>query len=114
MATFNAAGSDPASELRLVNAGAEDAAITITGTDDAGHPAPEGSVSLTLPAGESRTVTARQLEEGAADLAGRFGDGHSRWRLTIVANAPIQVMNLLRSTTGRYGNLSTSPVLSAQ
>ena len=114
VATFNAAGSDPASELRLVNAGAEDAAITITGTDDAGHPAPEGSVSLNLPAGESRTVTARQLEEGAADLTGRFGDGHGRWRLTIVANAPIQVMNLLRSTTGRYGDLSTSPVPPAQ
>ena len=40
VATFNAVGSDPASELRLVNAGAEDAAITITGTDDAGRPAP--------------------------------------------------------------------------
>ena len=114
VATFNAAGSDPASELRLVNAGAEDAAITIAGRDDAGSPAPEGSVSLTLPAGESRNVTAQQLEEGAADLAGRFGDGHGRWRLTIVANAPIQVMNLLRSTTGRYGNLSTSPVPPAQ
>ena len=99
-----------ASELRLINRGAEDADIAIAATDDLGQPAPMGAVSLTLSAQESRTITAQQLEGGAANLAGRFGDGHGKWRLTISANAPIQVMNLLRGPDGGLTNLSTSPV----
>ena len=95
--------------MRLANAGAEDVDVVIAATDDRGQPSPSGAVSLTLAARESRTVTAQQLEEGAAGLAGRFGDGHGRWRLAISASAPIQVMNLLRSADGRLANLSTSP-----
>lgn len=107
---FNpASDSDPVSELRLVNPGAQDADITIAATDDLGEPAPAGAVSLALAAQTSRTVTARQLEEGAPNLAGRFGDGHGRWRLTVSASAPVDVMNLLRSADGRLVNLSTSP-----
>ena len=107
---FNPAGdSDHVSELRLANPGAQDADITIAATDDLGEPAPAGTVSLVLAAQESRTVTARQLEEGAPNLAGRFGDGHGRWRLTVSASAPVDVMNLLRSADGRLVNLSTSP-----
>ena len=107
---FNPAGdSDQVSELRLANPGAQDADITIAATDDLGEPAPAGTVSLVLAARESRTVTARQLEDGAPNLAGRFGDGHGRWRLTVSASAPVDVMNLLRSADGRLVNLSTSP-----
>ena len=107
---FNPASNrDPASELRLVNPGTADADIAIAAIDDTGQPAPEGTVSLTLAAQESRTITAQQLEEGAPDLEGRFGDGHGRWRLTISASAPIQAMNLLNSSDGRLANLSTSP-----
>lgn len=105
---FNPASNrDPASELRLVNPGTEDADITIAATDDTGQPAPEGTVLLTLPAQESRTITAQQLDEGAPNLNGRFGDGDGRWRLTITASAPIQAMNLLRGSDGRLANLST-------
>ena len=106
---FNpASDSDPVSELRLVNPGAQDADIAIAATDDLGQPA-EGAVSLMLAAQESRTITALQLEEGAPNLAGRLGDGHGRWRLTISASASIEVMNLLRAADGRLSNLSTSP-----
>ena len=114
VAIFNPASNrDQESELRLVNPGPEDADITITGMDDLGRSAPEGSVSLTLPAQESRTITAQQLEEGSARLAGRFGAGHGRWRLTIASDAPIQVMNLLHSSDGQLSNLSTSPIAPA-
>ena len=105
-----ASSHDPASELRLVNLGDEDAAITITGTDDRGQAAPGGAVSLTLAAQEARTLTARQLEEGGTMLAGAFGDGNGKWRLAVAADAPIQVMNLLRGADGRISNLSTSPM----
>ena len=98
-----------ASELRLVNPGAEDADITIAATDDLGQPAPASAVSVVLAAEESRTVTAQQLEAGAPGLSGRLGDGHGRWRLTISASAPIQVLNLLQSADGRLANLSTAP-----
>ena len=110
MPIFNpASDSNPVSELRLVNPGAQDADIAIAATDDLGQPAPEGAVSLTLAAQESRTITALQLEEGAPNLAGRFGDEHGRWRLTISASASIEVMSLLRAADGRLSNLSTSP-----
>lgn len=110
MPIFEPASShDPASELRLVNLADEDAAITITGTDDLGQAAPGGAISLTLAAQEARTLTARQIEEGGTMLAGALGDGNGRWRLAIAADAPIQVMNLLRGADGRISNLSTSP-----
>ena len=107
---FNPASErDPASELRLVNPGEEDAAITIAGTDDFGNAAPGGTVALTLAAGESRSVTGQELEEGGHGLVGRLGDGHGRWRLAVVAEQPIEVLNLLRHTDGQVANLSTSP-----
>ena len=110
--TFEPASShDPASELRLVN-GDEDAAITITGTDDLGQAAPAGAISLTLAAQEARTITARQLEEGGTKLVGALGDGNGKWRLAVAADAPIRVMNLLRGADGRMSNLSTSPMRS--
>ena len=98
---FNPASRlDPASRLRLTNTGDEDAEVTISGLDDHGAPAPEGDVGLTLPAGESRAVTAEDLESGAAHLRGRLGSGAGRWRLTVSADEPVAVMNLLESAAG--------------
>ena len=107
---FNPASErDPASELRIVNPGEEDAAITIAGTDDFGDAAPGGTVALTLAAGEARSVTAQALEQGDHGLVGRLGDGQGRWRLAVAADQPIEVLNLLRQTDGQVANLSTSP-----
>ena len=103
-----ASSLDPASELRIANVGDEDATVTITGTDDRGQAAPAGAVSLTLAAQEARAITARQLEEGGAMLVGALGDGDGKWRLAVAADAPIQVLNLLRGADGRMSNLSTS------
>ena len=96
------------SRLRLVNPTGEDAEVSITGRDDAGQTG-GGEVSLSLPAGESRTIFPEQLESGSGDLDGALGAGEGKWRLTVVPSAPILVMSLLESPTGHLTNLSTSP-----
>ena len=105
---FNpAANTRQVSSLRLVNAGTEDAAITITGIDDKGAPPPEGEVRLNLPAGGARSITAPQLESGGDALQGQFGSGSGKWRLFLSATAPIEVSSLLDSPTGNLSNLSS-------
>ena len=94
------------SRLRLTNAGSSDAEITITGRDDQGMPPPGGEIRLTLPAGESRRVTAQQLESGGNGLSGSFGDGSGKWTLFVSTNQPIRVMNILQSSEGNLTNLS--------
>ena len=104
---FNPAGNvDPASRLRLANSGVRDATVAIAGWDDIGRGPPYGTVRLTVPAGESRTFTAQQLETGASGLRGRFGDGAGRWRLSIASEQPLGVMSLLESPAGALTNLS--------
>ena len=95
------------SRLRLINPGGEAVAITITGIDDVGE-APGDGVTLSVPAGLSRTLTAAQLESGEG-LQGALGDGAGKWRLSVEAQQPIIVMSLLSSPTGHLTNLSTTP-----
>ena len=93
--------------LRLINPGASDARIVIRGRDDRGDAPPNGEVSLTLPAGAARTLSSQQIEQGASGLQGRFGDGEGKWRLSILADHPIQVMSLLHDAgSGHLSNLS--------
>ena len=96
-----------ASRLRLVNPAAEPATISIAGIDDAGVAAPEGDITLTMPADTATTITAQQLEAGANHFAGRFGDGEGKWQLFIKADQDIQAMSLLESETGHLTNLSS-------
>ena len=93
--------------LRLVNLGESDADIVLSAWDDRGALS-ESQVHLMLPAGEARALSVRALEAGGSDFAGRFGDGTGRWRLSVSANRPLAVMNLLESpTTGNLANLSS-------
>ena len=101
------------SRLRLVNPGEHDAEIVIEGLDVRGDPPPGGAVRLTLAAGAARVLNAQALEEGGSDFEGRFGDGEGKWRLSVSADHPIRVMNLLQSPTGNLTNLSTSPAVLA-
>ena len=94
------------SRLRLINTGVEAAEIVIRGQDDNGKPAPNGEVRLTVAGGAAHMLTAEALEEGGDDIRGRFGDGTGRWRLTIAADQPIEVMSLMQSATGHLVNLS--------
>ena len=73
------------SVLRLVNPGDADAEITISAVDDDGDAAPEGDVTLTLPAGEALDLSALALESGSDGVEGRFSDGEGKWRLSRLA-----------------------------
>ena len=97
------------SRLRLINPGTSPAEIEITGRDDAGDTAPGGEVRLTLAAGESRTLTAQDLESGGEGITGRLGDGTGKWQLTVSSNVAIDAVSLLQSPTGHLANLSTTP-----
>ena len=112
VAVFNP-GSNPnqVSSLRLVNPAEDDAVATIVGIDDAGR-SPGTEVTVTVPAGASRTLTAADLEIGGAGLDGALGDGAGKWRLLITCAEPIVVMSLLSSPTGHLTNLSTVPARS--
>ena len=93
--------------LRLANPGGEDARVTVAGTDSGGRAA--GTVALTVPAGAARTLSAADLETGAAGIDGALGAGTGKWRLAVASDRPVIVMSLLSSPTGHLTNLSTAP-----
>ena len=104
--TFNpASNTKSVSKLRLTNTGVNAETVSIEGVDDQGTLF--GPVTLTLPAGESRTLSALDLEDGAQGLTGSLGDGAGRWRLHITAGPFIEGMNLVDSASGHLTNLST-------
>ena len=103
---FNPASNDrQRSLLRLANPSNAVVRATIAGVDDAGA-SPGTEVSLDLPPRAARTLTAVELEQGGAGLAGRLGDGAGKWRLAIDADGPLYAMSLLESPTGHLSNLS--------
>ena len=105
---FNPASeTSQASWLRIVNPGLEVATVRIEGIDDTGAPSP-GAVTFTLGAGAARTLGAGELESGEG-VSGGLGDGTGRWRLSVSADAPIEVMSPLVGPTGHVANLSTAP-----
>ena len=105
---FNpASNANQQSRLRLVNAGEESGVVTISGRDDVGAAPSYGAVRVTVRAGDTRIITARELEVGARGLRGRFGDGIGKWRLSVASEQPIEVMSLLESSTGNLTNLSS-------
>ena len=107
--TFNPGGNmNQASTLRLANTGADAASVSIEGVDDRGNAA--GPVMLTLPAGESRTLSAFDLENGAQGLTGTLGDGAGKWRLFITAGESVVGMSLLEAVSGHLTNISTAGV----
>ena len=105
--TFNPGSNDQsASSLRLVNTGENAEGVSIEGVDDQGNAA--GPVTLTLAAGEARTLSALDLENGAQGLTGTLGDGAGKWRLFITAEENVVGASLLRAATGHATNLSTA------
>ena len=104
-------GNNTAQEslLRLVNPGAAEASVTVRGVDDLGAAAPGGAVTLTLPPHASRTVSAMDLEDGAAGLGGSLGDGAGKWRLEVDSDSAIMAISMLSTPTGHLTNLSTDP-----
>ena len=109
VAIFNP-GSNPnqVSRLRLVNPGSKPARVSIEGIDDAGESSGD-AVVVTVPAGATRTVSAKELEAGGRGLAGMLGRGKGKWQLVVSSGQPIEAMSLLSSPTGHLTNLSTVP-----
>ena len=83
--------------LRVVNVGDAVAAVTVSGVDDAGDPAPGGTVRFSLRPHASVQIDARDLERGGAGMTGALGDGAGKWRLDVTANEPLLVMGMVRS-----------------
>ena len=100
--------SNQASKLRLVNTGENAERVSISGVDDQGSSA--GPVTLTLAAGQSRTMSAFDLEEGAQGLTGRLGDGAGKWRLLVTAGQSVVGVSLLETSIGPITNISTAGV----
>ena len=96
--TFNPASNTVnKSELRLVNPGSEGVSIKIKEIKDRNGQSPgTEEVTFVLPAGQSKVLTAQQLEEGDNSITGNFGDGEEKWRFSIYSSSPIQAMNLMR------------------
>ena len=106
---FNAATNlAQASSLRLINPSTNTAMVSISGRDDSGAAAVDGSISLMLAPGGARTLTAQHIEAGGTGLTGGLGAGAGKWRLVVSADQPIEVVNLVNSSTGRVDNLSSA------
>ena len=97
-----------ASRLRLINPGDTAAEVSIGALDDNGAAATGGDVTLTLPGSGARTLAAQQLEAGDTDLTGALGAGIGKWRLTVSSDRPLEVVNIVASSTGYWNNLSTT------
>ena len=107
--TFNSGSNDrQESKLRLVNVGDGDETVSIAGVDDQGNKT--GPVTLTLAAGQSRTLSASELENGAHGLTGALGEGRGKWRLFVTARGSVVAMNLLDADGGSLTNISTMGV----
>ena len=95
------------SRLRLINAGDEDARVTIKGVDDEGRSGK--AVRTVIGRGDVRSFTAAELESGVEGLDGTLGTGSGKWHLIVESDRAITVVSLLESPTGHLTNLSTSP-----
>ena len=90
------------SVLRLVNPSSTDATVAIRGVDDQGANG-DRPVTVSLKRDAAVVLTARDLESRG------LGNGAGRWRLTVTADRPIIVMNLVESATGHLTNISSQP-----
>ena len=108
VATFNPGAASRVSWLRLVNAGNETAEVVVAGIDSRGERS-SGSVSVSVPAGTTRTLAAHELEAGGDGFEGEIGDGAGKWQLVVESQQPIVVLSLLSSPMGHVTNLSTVP-----
>ena len=104
--------------MRVVNTGEGVAAVTVSGVDDAGDPAPGGTVQFSLRPHASVQIQARDLERGGEGLTGALGDGAGKWRLDVTADEPLMVMGMVRSAsalaTSRAGGSEGSPCPGAE
>lgn len=101
---FNpASNTKQVSSLRIVEYDDVETDVRILGFDDDGDV--YGPVGLTVPASGTRTVTSQQLEAGGDGIRDSLGDGIGKWRLVVLTDGSIVVLNLLETPTGHLTNL---------
>lgn len=106
---FNPASNEnQRSVLRLVNRAERAGQVMIEAVDDAGLPAPGGSVLVDLAPLAAVELSARDLEQGNQSLGilGALGDGTGKWRLHLSADVPIAAQSLLQASGGFETDLS--------
>jgi len=103
-AFFNpASNTNQVSSLRIAEYDGVETDVRILGIDDDGDV--YGPVELTVPASGTRTVTSQQLESGGDGIRDSLGDGFGKWRLVVLTDGSIVVLNLLETPTGHLTNL---------
>lgn len=103
--------------VRILNATGGSGTVNIYAVDDAGTR--WGPATFTLHASAAAEFTAADLVSGnvmkgltggVGNLTGRLGAGVGKWRLTVSSDEPIQVVNVVSSTSGFVNNLSTTAI----
>ena len=101
---FNpASNTNQVSSLRIIEYDDVETDVRILGFDDDGDL--YGPVDLTVPASGTRTVTSQQLEAGGDGIRDSLGNGSGKWRLVVLTDGAIVVLNLLETPTGHLTNL---------
>ena len=112
--TFNPArNTRQVSSLYLINPGGRSAEVRVRAVDDRDK-SPGDEVLLYVGGNSARTVSSPVLEAGLRRLVGRIGKGYGKWRLTVSANRPVYVVNLMETPTGHLVNLSSRPALNGR
>ena len=88
--------------VRFVNPSSESVQVELYGTDDSGVASKSPPISLTLAAGESKQMTAQDLENGntAKGLESSMCNGAGKWQITARSSKAIQIMGLIRTPDG--------------
>ena len=111
---FNEGSHPNQSALRLINTADAEAEVVIDALDDHGRPPPGGTVHFSLPPQGACRISGQELESGSTrgrcnrGFSGGLGDGGGKWHLSVSANRPLLVMNLMATSSGHLTNLSTS------
>jgi hypothetical protein len=104
-----ASNTNQVSRLRLINTSSASNDFTITAIDDAGVAGQE-PVRITIAPKASAELSSIDLEQGASNTTGSFGDRAGKWRLEVESTPEARVMSLLEDPNGNLSNLSLPAV----
>ena len=104
-----ASNTNQVSRLRLINTSSASNDFTITAIDDAGVAGQE-PVRITIAPMASVELSSIDLEQGASNTTGSFGDRAGKWHLEVESTEDARVMSLLEDPNGNLSNLSLPAV----
>jgi hypothetical protein len=94
--------------LRLINRDNTPGSAMISAVDDAGQPAPGGSIVVDLAANVAVELSASDMELGnpGSVQVGALGKGTGKWRFTIESDVEVEAQALLETANGFITNTS--------